>query len=48
MAAARWCLGLTSYVEAGKAPYDQKYKQSKFSYTRKQALALGYELVPIS
>jgi transposase len=38
----------TSYVEVGQEEYEQKYQQRRFTYMQKQALAIGYQLVPIS
>jgi len=38
----------TSYVETGQAAYEQKYQQRRLKGMQKQALALGYQLVPIN
>jgi transposase len=38
----------TSYVETGQAAYEQKYQQRRLKGMQKQALAMGYQLVPIS
>jgi transposase len=37
----------TSYVEVGQAAYEQQYQQRRLKGMQKQALALGYQLVPI-
>jgi len=37
----------TSYVEVGQAAYEQKYQQRRLKGMQKQALAMGYQLVPI-
>lgn len=36
----------SSYVEVGQAAYEQRYRQRRFSAMQKQALAMGYQLVP--
>jgi transposase len=38
----------TTYVETGQAAYEQKYQQRRFKGMQKQALAMGYQLVPIN
>ncbi len=38
----------TSYVEVGQAAYEQKFQQRRLKGMQKQALAMGYQLVPIS
>lgn len=38
----------TSFVESGQAAYEQKYQQRRFKGMQKQALAFGYQLVPIN
>lgn len=38
----------TTYVETGQAAYEQKYQQRRFKGMQKQALAMGYQLVPIT
>lgn len=37
----------TSYVEIGQAAYEQRFQQRRFTGIQKQALAMGYQLVPI-
>lgn len=37
----------TSYVEVGQAAYETKYQQRRLKGMQKQALAMGYQLVPI-
>jgi hypothetical protein len=37
----------TTYVEVGQAAYEQQYQQRRLKGMQKQALALGYQLVPI-
>jgi transposase len=37
----------TSYVEAGQAAYEQKFQERRLKGMQKQALAMGYQLVPI-
>ena len=36
----------SSYVEVGQAAYEQRHRQRRFSAMQKQALAMGYQLVP--
>jgi transposase len=36
----------TTYVEIGQTAYEQKFKERRFKVMQKQALALGYQLVP--
>jgi transposase len=36
----------TTYVEIGEQAYNQKFKERRFKFMQKQALALGYQLVP--
>jgi transposase len=38
----------TSYVETGQAAYEQKYQQRRLKGMQKQALAMGYQLVPVN
>jgi len=38
----------TSYVEVGQAAYEQRYQQRRLKGMQKQALAMGYQLVPIN
>lgn len=38
----------TTYVETGQAAYEKKYQQRRFKGMQKQALAMGYQLVPIN
>jgi len=38
----------TGYIEVGQAAYEKKYQQRRFNGIQKQALAMGYQLVPIS
>ncbi|MEO6393793.1 MAG: IS110 family transposase, partial [Pyrinomonadaceae bacterium] len=38
----------TAYVEFGQAAYEQKYQERRHKGMEKQALALGYQLVPIN
>lgn len=38
----------TSYVEVGQAAYEKKYQQRRLKGMQKQALAMGYQLVPIN
>ncbi len=38
----------TTYVEVGQAAYEKKYRQRRLKGMQKQALAMGYQLVPIS
>lgn len=38
----------TSYVEVGQAAYEQKYQQRRLKGMQKQALAMGYQLMPIN
>ena len=37
----------SSYVEVGQAAYEQKYQQRRLKGMQRQALAMGYQLVPI-
>lgn len=36
----------SAYVESGQAVYEQKYQQRRLHSIQKQALALGYQLIP--
>jgi transposase len=36
----------TTYVEIGEQAYNQKFKERRFKFMQRQALALGYQLVP--
>jgi hypothetical protein len=36
----------SSYVEVDQAAYEQRYRQRRFSAMQKQALAMGYLLIP--
>jgi transposase len=36
----------TTYVEIGEQAYNQKFKERRFKFIQKQALALGYQLIP--
>ena len=38
----------TTFVETGQAAYEQKYQRRRFKGMQKQALAMGYQLVPIN
>jgi transposase len=38
----------TTYVEIGQEAYEQKYQQRRLKAMQKQALTLGYQLVPIN
>ena len=38
----------TSYVEVGQSAYEEKYQQRRLKEMQKQALAMGYQLVPIN
>ena len=38
----------TSYVEEGQEAYEQKFQQRRLKGMQKQALTMGYQLVPIS
>jgi hypothetical protein len=38
----------TAYVEMGQEAYERKYRQRRFNAMQKQALSLGYQLVPIN
>jgi hypothetical protein len=37
----------TQFVEFGQAAYEQKYQQRRLKAFKQQALAFGYQLVPI-
>jgi transposase len=37
----------TEYVEAGQAAYEEKYQARRLKAIQKQALALGYQLLPV-
>ena len=36
----------SSYVEIGQTVYEQKYQQRRLNSIQKQALAMGYQLIP--
>jgi len=36
----------TAYVEIGQQAYEQKFKERRFKAMQKQALAMGYQLIP--
>jgi transposase len=36
----------TTYVEIGQQAYEQKFKERRFKAMQKQALAMGYQLIP--
>lgn len=38
----------TAFVESGQAAYEKKYRERRLKAMKKQALDLGYQLVPIS
>jgi len=38
----------TSYVEVGQEAYEQRYQERRLKGMQKQALAMGYQLIPIS
>jgi transposase len=38
----------TAYVEVGEAAYEEKYKERRIRYLHQQAVALGYQLLPVS
>ncbi len=38
----------TAYIEMGQSAYEQQYQQRRLHAMRKQALSMGYQLVPIS
>jgi len=36
----------TTYVEIGQNAYEQKFRERRFKAMQKQALAMGYQLIP--
>jgi transposase len=36
----------SAYVEIGQTAYEQKYQQRRLNSIQKQALAMGYHLIP--
>ena len=36
----------SAYVEIGQTVYEQKYQQRRLHSMQKQALAMGYQLIP--